>query len=116
MAIPDGKLSEAFVRVAELARALGVRDINQLPGCWEVQVDGRWWLAMNGHGHMVKASDDAEVPPYSAWIKFNGWPAGVISPTGGVIAAGRLANEDIFIAALKDRVVREGVAVRGFPL
>lgn len=114
MGIPDGQVSEAFVRIAELAAALGVKDINQLPGCWEVQVDGRWWLAMNGHSHMVKASDDAEVPAFSAWVKFNGWPAGMVSPSGGIIAAGRSANEDTLIAALKDRVVREVLAPEGF--
>jgi hypothetical protein len=112
MSIPDGQLSEAFCRLAELASALGVKSINKLPACWEVQVDGRWWVAMNGHGEAVKASDGADVPPYSAWITFNGWPAGVLSPVGGVIAAGSAANEDTFIDALKVRIATEGVEVR----
>lgn len=35
-------------------------------------------------------------------IEFNGWPAGVASGAGGIIAAGELANEETFVAALQE--------------
>lgn len=42
--------------------------------------------------------------PVQAKIKFNGWPAGVIDPLGGIIAAGQAANEDSFIAAIESEL------------
>ena len=33
------QVCEAFARLAELGGALGVKDINRLPGCWEHQID-----------------------------------------------------------------------------
>ena len=36
-----------------------------------------------------------------AKLTFNGWPAGIIDPMGGIIAAGAAANEDTFIAAIE---------------
>jgi len=32
------------------------------------------------------------VPPFNCYVEFNGWPAGVFNPFGGIIAAGELAN------------------------
>jgi hypothetical protein len=49
-------------------------------GLWEISLDGA----------NLRAS-----------IKFNGWPAGIIDPAGGIIAAGGIANEDAFIAAIE---------------
>lgn len=96
----EPEVKEAFVRCAELGLALGVTSINKLPGCWEHQVDERWWIAMNGHRENIKASDGFEVPPFNIAIKYNGWPAGIIGAHGGIIAAGSCANEDAFIEAL----------------
>lgn len=107
-------LCEAFVAMAELAQALGVSHINNLPGCWEHQVDERWWLAMNGHNEPRVNSDGFEVSPFSAVLKFNGWPAGIVEPGGGVIAAGEAANEDTFIEALRaaTEIAKSAAAVK----
>jgi hypothetical protein len=94
-------MAEAFLKIAQLAGALNVRDINKLDGCWEHQVDERWWIALNGHSEMRLSSDGGEIAPFTAYIKYNGWPAGVIDPRGGVIAAGECANERTFIEALE---------------
>lgn len=94
-------IAEAFVRIVELAEALGVQRINELPACWEHQVDEQWRIHINAHRHQVKAESGAEVPPRSCYIEFNGWPAGVITPVNGWIAAGEAANERTFIEALK---------------
>lgn len=105
--------SEAFVRVVQLADALRVCRIDKRPGCWEQQVDERWWVAVNGHPHEIKCSHGAAVPPLSVYVEFNGWPAGYFGPGGGVIAAGDAANESNFIEALEDaraRAIEKGGA------
>jgi len=96
----DLQVKEAFVRIAELAGALGVENIGTLPACWEHQVDKRWWIAVNAHKEEIKDSHGATVPSFCAVIEYNGWPAGIIGPGEGIIAAGSMANEDTFIAAL----------------
>jgi hypothetical protein len=94
-------IKEAFYEIVMLAERMGVEDINELPGCWECQIDERWWIAVNGHREPAKCSAGPEVPPFTAYVQFNGWPAGIIDPYGGIIAAGDAANEDAFITALK---------------
>lgn len=91
---------EAFYAIAELAEALGVSDISQQPGCWEHQVDERWWFAVNAHPQDNRCSRGPEVPAFHAYVEFNGWPAGVFHPVaGGEFAAGTEANEDEFVRA-----------------
>jgi hypothetical protein len=93
-------VSEAFIAIMQLAEALGVRDINKLDGCWERDLDGAWFFAVNGHQHEIACSKGAAVPPFHVYLEFNGWPAGIFSPRGGVIAAGEAANEGTFIEAV----------------
>ena len=95
----------AFVKIAALAKADGIVSTNNLPGCWERQI-GDWWIAVNGHDKPVKCSHGGTVPIFNAYLEFNGWPAGVIDPFGGLIAAGDGANEDSFIAAI-DAALKE---------
>lgn len=94
-------------RLAELAMIVGVAPLNKLPGCWEYEVDERWAFAFNGHPE-PKASKYCPAPvlPFSVYVQFNGWPAGVIDPTGGVFAAGDAANEDAFIDAIEEAIAR----------
>lgn len=94
-------MSEAFMVVVQLGLALGKRDMSKLPGCWEHQVDEQWWIALNPHDGNEKCSTGAAVPGFSIYIRFNEWPAGLIDPRSGVIAAGAAANEDSFIAAVQ---------------
>lgn len=95
------QVTEAFAEIAALAVRLGVIEINKLPGCWEHQVDERWWIAVNGHNEPVECSRGLKIDPFDCYIEFNGWPAGSLNPAGGIIAAGEGANEDTFIEALK---------------
>ena len=100
------QVAECFSKVAELAIALGVEGINKLPGCWEHHVDDHWLIKVNGHTEPV-----GDIKPYEMMVWFNDWPAGIIHPiTGGVIAAGTLANEDTFIAALDAAILAAGDA------
>ena len=95
------QLTQAFSEIAGLAKRLGIASIKDVDGCWEYQIDSAWWMAVNGHSVPVKCSKAHSVPAYHAYLEYNGWPAGIISPFGGVIADGTGANEDSFIAALR---------------
>lgn len=93
---------EAFVRVMELGIALGIKPLPEHDGCWEHQVDERWFIACNGHltKQGLKLHPKLEIEPYTCYVEYNGWPAGNFGYHGGVIAAGEGANENTFIAAL----------------
>jgi hypothetical protein len=70
--------------------ALALKDESKplVPGVTFDRVVGPWEISLNGAN-------------LQAALKFNGWPAGVIDPGGGIIAAGNAANEDTFIAAIE---------------
>jgi hypothetical protein len=50
-----------------------------------------WFVMLNNTGAEV---DD--VPEFSVFVEWNGFPAGIIDQFGGVLAAGDAANEDAF--------------------
>ena len=92
--------SEVFVEIVEYSHRSGVTRINRLPGCWEFAA-GDWWLAVNGHDVPTRCSRGFAVPPFQAYVEFCGLPAGLVSPRGGVLAAGACANEAALLAALR---------------
>lgn len=100
-------LPEAMMLIAKLGIAVGTAPLNKYTGCWEFKIDEQWWIAVNGHREAMACSRGNDVPPFSAYIVYMGWPAGIIAPNGGVIAAGDCANEDAFIDALQARLVAE---------
>ena len=97
------QVPEAMMAICELGLAVGAAPLNKHAGCWELRIDEQWEIAMNGHDSPTKCSYGCDVPPFAVYVQFNGWPAGVIHPTGGWIAAGEVANEDAFIAAVRRR-------------
>lgn len=102
---------EVVVKIAELANALDVADIKDLPGCWEYQVDEQWWFAINGGTEPRATSrrgegkvDPIELEPFNLLVEFNGWPAGLLNMHGGSFAVGTAANEGTFIEALQRKI------------
>lgn len=95
------KVAALFNELCEFGMALGMKDLNQLPGCWEQQVDEHWWIACNAHRERVKCSTGESVPPFCFYIVFNGWPAGIVNAGGGTMCAGAIANESALIAAVQ---------------
>lgn len=84
----------------EYVSFLGVTKIDSLPGLWENKIDDTWTIKCNGHNYEVE-----NVPPFSWYIEFNGWPAGVISVMGdGVLCAGKAGNEDNLRRAIEARM------------
>lgn len=105
------QVCEVFAVLAELCRKLEAAPANKHPDCWEVQIDDTWWVAFNGHDEPRRCGTGEMVKPFTCYVTFNGWPAGVFTPFGGVIAAGECANELAFINAVHRRIARVGVAV-----
>jgi hypothetical protein len=99
--------TEAMTAVADYAIAHQKFPMNCFEECWEEQIDEHWWIAGNGHNYPVECSKGVEVQSFHVYVEFNGWPAGVINPFDGVLAAGELANEETFIAALKEKTPEE---------
>lgn len=103
------KISEAFSVLIELAEALGVHDINLLPGAWEMKIDDEWTVAVNGHGQSIYAKPDGcqvgfTINPYSAAIWHKGWVIGEIGVVDGVFIV--KGAEDRFINAVRSRIER----------
>lgn len=104
-AVPVGKdMSEpklAWVGVVALAMRDGIARLpDHNGGIYERKIDDQWRVVMNGN-KTPASHDGIELAPFSIYVEFNGWPAGVIDPGGGIIAAGEAANEDTFIAAIE---------------
>lgn len=92
----------------ELANHLGVANIKELPGCWEYQLDEAWWFAMNGHRETVVCSRGMVVPPFSLYVEYYGWPAGILrAPGDGEFAAGTGANPLAFAEAVRRAMGQE---------
>lgn len=105
--IEEDRFAEAMVAVGDYAHTLGMIPVNQVEECWEQQVDENWWIAVNGHKEVVECSRGIRVQPFTCYVEFNGWPAGIIHAYGGVLAAGDAANEDTFVAALREKTKPE---------
>ena len=98
------KVCEAFVAACEAACSG-----NDLPLKGRVAdfTRGGWRVVINGTAADHEVPGDGEcmgatVPPTHLAAFWNGWLAGVLNPGGGALAAGDAANEDTFIAAMKE--------------
>lgn len=94
-------VSEAFMAIVELGTALGIPPLCQHVGCWEHRLDDRWFIAVNGHRTPMKTAAGVEVPPFTAYVERDGWPAGLINPSGGAMVGYDGEAEDELIAALR---------------
>lgn len=100
-------ICEAFGKVAELCMARHEEPLTKYPGCWECTIDEHWKIAVNGHAEpKVCSLSTLPIEPFHCFIDFNGWPAGLMSPYGGTIAAGEAANEVTFIEAVNAAIER----------
>jgi hypothetical protein len=90
------KINEIFVLAAELAIKDGAVPVEEM---YERKVDNNWTIVINGSKE--KKYKGLDIPPFCMYVEFNGLPAGLLDPWDGVIAAGKEANEDALIRALK---------------
>ncbi|MDZ4378799.1 MAG: hypothetical protein U0973_11670 [Xanthomonadaceae bacterium] len=84
--------------IAELLQALGELPVTT-PKCIALAVDAVWRIGFNATPAQ-QTIDGMMVPAYHCGICFNDWPAGIVGPSGGCIAAGAAANEAAFLDAL----------------
>jgi hypothetical protein len=96
---PIGRFWEQLMRIA---KATDAAPLNKHEGCWEFgDPDRGWYVAVNAHEAPVKCYAGAEVPPFHAYVMWFGFPAGLITPAEGTIAAGAAANMDTLLAWLE---------------
>lgn len=100
------RISEAFMALAErCGREFGTPLPKQL---LRIGNPDRGWAAML---NPTDAAIDG-VEPFSAHLTWGGFPAGIIDPAGGVIAAGEAANEDTFCEWLKSDLALDERSMR----
>jgi len=116
---PEGRetrdISLLFTRICELGLAVRKGEpISRVEGAWEhafTRGGNEWKVSVNGHRFPVPDTDapGAEIRPFEAHVRFNGWPFAILNPYGGgVIGAGEAANEDTCIAALEAEIQSVG--------
>lgn len=95
-------ITELFAAIVQYGARRGVEGINTLPGCWEFEPAPGWFIAVNGHDEKMSLSkrSDVLVDPFTAYVEWHGFPAGIITPTSGILAAGSEANEQALLTAL----------------
>ncbi len=88
-------MSEVFLRIAErMGREYGVPLPKRLLEVGNPDVG--WHVVLNPTDTSI-----GEVESFAAHACWNGWPAGIIDPDGGVLAAGELANERTLLSWLE---------------
>ena len=89
-----------FLALGEFMYRRGHRDIGMKPVAVErltSATGGEWTIRCNG-----VATPREGIPPYAFAVDWNGFPAGLVDPTGWGLAAGSVANEDQLRADLKE--------------
>lgn len=101
-------MPRVFERVCALGMALGWENISLEPGCREHQIDSNWWFAINPHQETTPCSRGAKIPACQVYFEWKGWPAGMVSTGGGMMACGTAANEASLIEAIEEAIRRAG--------
>ena len=100
----DDRIPEAFALILVIAKRRGVRNINQLPGCWEFTA-GAWQIAVNGHRDERTTTAGDKVPPFHVFATCDFFRAVLFSSFGGE-TCGNGAEDDL-IAALRQEQDRD---------
>ena len=101
-------LQDVWLALTALAKASGTPCIKDQ--VWHYKISDKWEIWINGN--KVKAAGirsdgrpTSMLNPYEAYIEFNGWPAGIMTPFESMIAHGTIANiftlRDAIRAAIK---------------
>lgn len=102
-------VNKVFALACELGAAHGWENITMQDGCQELDVDGHWWFAINPHPHPTRCSRGYKmIPAGTIYFQFNGWPAGIVTSAGGLVACGQAANEETLIDALETAIRKQG--------
>lgn len=95
----EREISSVFMALVGVAESRGLTRLNTLcePGqVVEIQIDDAWRAWVNPHKveGEIPPRDEGEpdrmggaVPAFTAWINYNGWLWGLVTPYGGVTGA-----------------------------
>jgi len=97
-------MNNVFLKAAELVQ----KDYPSIKGKWWVKNVGNWTLALHGKDENQEFEPEGCMPVSvergELVVWWNGFLAGIITPFGGVIAAGSMANEEKLIADLTEEL------------
>jgi hypothetical protein len=98
-------VTEVMDALAELHISRGLPPLNELPTPYEYGKIGKWELVINGSREDATWSREegaVTIPPFTLYVEYNGWPAGMINPyEGEILAADGEANEQGLIEAIR---------------
>lgn len=94
-----------MILVADYAQAMGATPLNRHDACWDSRIDDHWRIVANGHRQEIQ-HNGVRVPPFSVYVEFNGFPAGILDAYGGLMAAGEAANARALARALRSATGR----------
>lgn len=115
--IEGDRFDPVFIALVELEEARGNSKLNERvkPGqVYPIPIDDTWRAWVNPHRVEAQVPEPEEpfsymagtVPPYHAYITYNGWAWGIVSPFGGV--TGTHEDPD---GATRERFLRDCRAV-----
>lgn len=107
-------MKDVIESVTKLLQFLEVSRIDLLPGAYELKIDEKWYLAVNGQDRTVEVEPEGMmkmgIAPYNFCIWYNGWLAGLFDLiNGGIFAAGTGANEETFCETVNDFITKKGI-------
>ena len=85
----------------------GYENLGVYPGMLKMAV-GKWELEV----HADRSGPIDDLPAFLVRLTYNGWPAGVIGPDGGLVANsadGSFVGEDDLIQALEEHLAALGI-------
>jgi hypothetical protein len=104
-------MSEAMGLIAELAIRDGMSNLpSKVASCWERVIDDDWTVAVNPHPTPRDYRGSA-IQPYHCHVYWRDWPAGILTPFEGVMAAhpdAEGANEAHLIRSLRTALGKDG--------
>ena len=71
-----------FLSIAKYAQLLGVSGLSRMRGCWEFTLPPEFEISVNGHREVVRDRQGADVPAFSAYVRYHGWPCMIADPYG----------------------------------
>ncbi|PCJ11113.1 MAG: hypothetical protein COB04_19610 [Gammaproteobacteria bacterium] len=73
-------LEDVFVKVLELAHVRGLRDLEKVPGCFELQVNSEWAIVFNPHKIPIMLPNGVDLPAWHMVIEKQGDFLGIVNP------------------------------------
>jgi hypothetical protein len=107
--VQGGVLTDVFCTITELMVEMGALRIEELVGCWEVDLDGCWYLAVNGHDSPMLAAHGewCEVPARMAAVWRDGHILAWADPWQGLIPVeGMMVDEGELVEAINGAIGR----------